>query len=437
MTTAQRQVSQTGMPDEQENSPAPDETGLLPPAPDPANKTDYVAWLNARATTGDVDAAALYDQAMTQYVPWSGDEELCRAAEQGDPAALRSPEVAAWLEANASALEQFAAASRIAGHGWEYNSPDGSAIEVMLPAIGNLRTLAKLSVMDGRRLAAEGRPGEAAVRCLDVIASARQAGEGMTVIENLVGVAVQSIGANALLDLQADPAAAGLDYGALADDASALGQPLRPPADALQCERACFLDMAQRLWDVDPAAQQLVFNADAFQSHFAANGGEDAELSAAAVRLDEVGYPQTVAAGKAYYDAMTEALALPYAQGAAAFREIAQSLATDDNPLVRRMMPSLGRYCFIATRGEATRRATLLVTQLNAYRQQNGAYPETLDAFGDQGYAYDPFSDAPFVYRRQGNSFVLYSVAGDAQDNGGQHDQRGETGDLVFWPRPK
>ena len=51
----------------------------------------------------------------------------------------------------------------------------------------------------------------------------------------------------------------------------------------------------------------------------------------------------------------------------------------------------------------------------------------------------DVYSGRPFVYRvnTDGNDFVLYSVGGDQDDDGGKHtdDVRGD-GDRVFWPPP-
>ena len=49
----------------------------------------------------------------------------------------------------------------------------------------------------------------------------------------------------------------------------------------------------------------------------------------------------------------------------------------------------------------------------------------------------DPFTNQPFAYRRDGNSFTLYSLGDNGTDEGGVHDARGETNDVVFWPRPK
>lgn len=49
----------------------------------------------------------------------------------------------------------------------------------------------------------------------------------------------------------------------------------------------------------------------------------------------------------------------------------------------------------------------------------------------------DPFSGKDFGYRKQGKSFLLYSVGVNLQDDGGKHDPLWEKDDFVFWPVQK
>ncbi len=414
---------------------------IMPPAPNPAQKVDYVTWLNDQVGPAGSDASRIYAEASDQLTPFPGANELLLAAERGDVAALQSPELGAWLAANRGALEKFSAASQLQSLVEEYASSDGSLINVALPNLGNLRTLAKLSIVDGRHAAAEGQPEEAVARYLDVMAAGAQAGRGMTMIEHLVGVAAQSLGASALLDLQADAAAGTLDYVALAAAAAAAAQPPRPPTDGLQCERAMFMDAAQRLWDVDPQSGQPVLNVEWGRKLFENSGlaQDGVSFDALAGQLAQAGFEPTVAEANTFYDAMSEAMALPYPEAAPRLAEIAKLAGSDQtvNPMVRTFVPALDRYMFVRTRGEAARRAAVLVTNLNAYRQQTGDYPSSLDALGDRDFVRDPFTNQPFAYRRDGSSFTLYSLGGNGTDDGGVHDARGETNDVVFWPRPK
>ncbi len=59
---------------------------------------------------------------------------------------------------------------------------------------------------------------------------------------------------------------------------------------------------------------------------------------------------------------------------------------------------------------------------LMAYRGRFGSYPVSLDQLHSKlnwTVPLDPFSGKAFIYRRQGSSFVLYSIGGDLKDNNG------------------
>ena len=59
---------------------------------------------------------------------------------------------------------------------------------------------------------------------------------------------------------------------------------------------------------------------------------------------------------------------------------------------------------------------------LRLYCMKHGAYPDSLDAlvpeFLDK-LPLDPFSGKPYVYRRDGSGFVVYSVGHNGVDDGG------------------
>jgi hypothetical protein len=87
----------------------------------------------------------------------------------------------------------------------------------------------------------------------------------------------------------------------------------------------------------------------------------------------------------------------------------------------------------------ARRRGTVLTAKIMAHKQRYGAYPESLDVFGEAEYTVDPFTERRMVYRREGDDFVLYSLGADGVDHGGipyLHKRDGAS-DRVFWPRPR
>lgn len=407
------------------------------PPPDPVNKYDYVSWLNGMMQVEGADAAPLYEAAISAHVPWEGDGELLSRAMEGDPAALAAPEVQAWLAANEAAVAAFREASRYPARSFSYDSPDGTMVGVLLPSLSHLRGLTRASIIEGRRLAAAGQ-GMAAADCyLDTLAAGGHTGGGMSIIENLVGVAMQSLGVDALLDLQAGPQAADLDYVALADAIEDAAVAPRAPSAGIEGERAMYLDAVQRLWSVDPGTGQMQLDTEAARSLLGASGDAE-ELERTIARLSESSYEEAVATGNAYYDALAAAMARPFAEGQAQIEALERRLEEDPSgyPL-HEFLPSLGHWFFLRTRNEADRRAAVLVTRLNAHRQKYGEYPDSLAVFGDAAFTRDPFGTGTFVYRREGAGFRLYSLARNGADDAGVHDRRGDTNDIVYWPRPE
>lgn len=87
-------------------------------------------------------------------------------------------------------------------------------------------------------------------------------------------------------------------------------------------------------------------------------------------------------------------------------------------------------------------RAARTAIHLALFRNNGGEYPQSLDEL--QGLTaeqlQDPFSGQGLIYRRQDQSYVLYSVGNDGQDNGGTcsppDSPHAEGNDLLFWPQP-
>ena len=411
------------------------------PQPDPAAPFDYLEWMNELTATTGPSAAADFEAAAAMLVGWDSKPEIQRAAVQGDPEALAAPETAEWLDANREALAYFRDATTLEFNGWELKSEDGSLLNVRLPALAPLRELGRVAVVEGRSLAAEGRLADAAGSYLDVLAAGSQISRGATVIEDLVGMGIQRPAADALLDLQAEDVDWQIDYTDLVDQTASAFQPSRSMGDAIQLERAFYLDSVQRIYDYDPSTGDYRLNGERAAEYFSMaepdHGPEAYDQEELLQRQGEFGFDETVRAGNDYYDAMEEAFALPYAESVKRLAAIHAEAGKQNNPFVSMLAPDFSRAHFHQTRCETTRRASLLVANLRAYRQQYGSYPESLEALGNAEYTTDAFTRQPFRYRVNGDDFVLYSVGSNGSDDGGVHDADGESNDLVFWPRPE
>jgi hypothetical protein len=79
--------------------------------------------------------------------------------------------------------------------------------------------------------------------------------------------------------------------------------------------------------------------------------------------------------------------------------------------------------------------------RLEQYRKTHDQYPPTLTALGQDAYTTDPFSNQPFLYRRDGSDFSLYSVGPNGRDDGDAPEATmrnglspGSPGDIAFKP---
>jgi hypothetical protein len=97
-------------------------------------------------------------------------------------------------------------------------------------------------------------------------------------------------------------------------------------------------------------------------------------------------------------------------------------LMNDDMPkylvISSLLAPAGDRVYQIHKRTAAHTRIMHVGLVLLRYRQDQGAFPESLSALNAR-IPPDPFSQKPLIYRREGNGFILYSVSSDGEDNGG------------------
>ncbi len=427
-----------GQPDAPEDLAPLNEPYADFPAPDPGQHTDYMAWLNGLSRVDGPSAAPLYDLAAEKVVRYEGDRALLDAAMRGDAEALRSPEIAAWIESNRAAVEDIRAATKLEYRGYELKSENGDLISAMLPNLSPVREATRAMIAGGRQAQAEGRVADAVTDYLDAARVGAQTGQGHTLIESLVGVAIQSAANNAILDLAASASAGEVDFDAIASELEQAGAP-RPPSQTMQAERVMFLDSTQRLFERDPNSGEVRPSPQGIQQFLAygASSGDDPTSLSMAWNLAGANFDETIAEGNAYYDRIAAAAALPYQEGRAALREVEASLTqATANPVLRSLLPAFSRSQFIRTRGEAERRGAVTVARIRAFEQRNGRLPESLDELGASPSFVDPFTNTSFRYERTGDGgFRLYSLGDNGQDDGGVHDQKAETGDFVIWPR--
>jgi hypothetical protein len=157
---------------------------------------------------------------------------------------------------------------------------------------------------------------------------------------------------------------------------------------------------------------------------------------------------ETIANANAYYKLFNEdSFKTPAQLKAEGIDPSAQTERIKNNNIfLKVLMPALARVNIVAFRNKIDAESTTLIIALVRYKQDTGAFPESLDKLIERGYTkqvpVDPFSDKPIAYRKTDNSFILYSWGSNLKDDDGQiaRDEKGklkrfaDEGDWVFWP---
>lgn len=87
----------------------------------------------------------------------------------------------------------------------------------------------------------------------------------------------------------------------------------------------------------------------------------------------------------------------------------------------RMITPAFSRAGMRRDDAQAEIHGSMVVMALEAWKDRYGTYPESLGDLTDLGWGEmpkDPFSGKDFIYRREGDGFLLYSVGGNLRDDG-------------------
>lgn len=427
-------------PDWLEPSAAAAPTDSIPPAPNPDDYVDYLAWANQFTHVDGPSAAPLYealDGALIDPVDPEFGRVIADAA-AGLPEALADPRTAEYIAENAGAVALLDAATQYPYEGWTLQSADGMMIGALLPNLSAVRAVTRVAVAEGRLMVADGRTADALDRYAGVFENAAQTGRGVTLIERLVGVSVGALAAEASLDaLALDDGS--VDYAAVADRLEEADRPMRPVPEIMQFERAMVLDLMQRSFERGPGGELVATPERLHYLDYTSGESEPGpDQVKGASELNALGFEGTVTKLQSYYDRMDGAMTQPAAAAIQALKGVEEELGVESSaggpPLG--LIPAVSQVTYATARGDASRRAATTVARIKAYQQQFGQLPDSLESVGISQSMIDPFSGQPFVYARVGDDFVLYSVGENGVDEGGESTRFRDSPDLRFWPRP-
>jgi hypothetical protein len=382
---------------------------------------------------GEATEAINDEQSRASQRPWTANEH---------------PEIARWLQLNEKPLAVAIEASKRP----EYFNPLVSGrtekertglISALLPGVQKCRELAAALTARAMLRAGEGKFDEAWQDLLACHRLGRLLSRGATLIETLVGIAVDAIASNTELALLERAKPTAKQAQAWLRDLQAL-PPMSPMADKIDlAERFMFLDsvvllrrgnagMLQGLAGdgppfkkPDPKARQALESLDWEPVLRNGNGWYD-RIVAAMHNKDRVArekaFDQIDEELKALKNVGTDPtdVLLALQQGRDPGKQVSEKIG---HVLIGLFMPAARKVQGAAYRTEQIQRNLHLAFALAAYKADHGAYPPKLADLAPKYLPKVPddiFSGKALIYRPSENGYLLYSVGANGKDEGGR-----------------
>lgn len=359
------------------------------------------------------------------------------------------PQIAAWLKANEKPLAVVVEATKrshyyhplVAG---TIDGKPGGLISAVVPAAQQCRQLTTVLTARAMLHLAEGRPDEAWQDLLTVHRLGRHVGRGGSLIEGLVGIAIDSIASEADL---AFLDAAKLDAKRLKNclrDLQAL-PPLPSMADKVDLgERYMFLDSVVMVdrggieyfdiigggrgkSDVFTQALMKVLFADVDWDPGLRNANRYYTRLAAAMHVKDRGMreKQLNELEKEIKDLKTGLLTpAEFGKTLLGANNVAEAKGKFLGDLLMTLMvPAVRKVQHASDRTEQIQHNLHVAFALAAYKSDEGNYPKTLDALAPKYLAaipQDMFSGKALIYRPADNGYLLYSVGINGRDDEGR-----------------
>lgn len=374
------------------------------------------------------------------------------------------------------ALDPDIAQAEATAHGYPYDPMGTNASEnpmligVLLPALSYQRRLAQDLSVDVY-IAAENGDGQRAADDLSaMLGLAHHSASSQTLIGQLVQIAIENLAQSRLSQVFA--AYPGLftseQLAQLQHDFTTIGRS-GPAPDVgitrfdldMTMERQSFYDILQRIYtdDGNGNGHMTLEGARTLSSLGSYTGEPQVNLDAAAMVAFGATRKQMADKYEEIMDVFEEEAAMhPWERGASASRVDAMVEQLHASPLgqwrysmITLLMPALNRAINVANEADARRDAAITIIALHRYRLDHADFPQTLDQLVPNylpALPRDPVDGQPLRYLRTPQSFTLYSLGYDKDDDQGRtppepfnavplrsHSQDDDTdGDWVFFP---
>jgi lysophospholipase L1-like esterase len=378
--------------------------------------------------------------------------------------AKQHPDVAGWLKDNENVLAVVMEATQRS----HYYSPlipvkkdknDAGLLNALLPGVQKCRGLAQALVTRAMLHLGEGRHDDAWQDLLTCHRLGRHVSHGGTLIESLVGIAINQMAAVADLALLDDAKPDAKQAKAYLADLQKL-PPIKPVADLVDTgERFMFLDCVMMLdrqglsyfeklahmpsGSIDPAVQKnldrinwdpAMRNGNRIFDRLAA-GMRDKDSAARAKQLNEVDNDIK----KIREDLRASEIIKAFVDPDTAPEELGRVLG---DVLIPMLIPAAQRVQQAGDRLEQTQHNLEIAFALAAYQRENGMYPQKLEALTPKylpSVPLDLFSGKALVYMPSEKGYLLYSVGMNGRDEQGRGPEDTPPGDdlSVRMPLPR
>ena len=416
-------------------------------ANEPNPKVDYVAKINELARAGRderLNAAPFYDKAIELY---DGEPEelknLARGAWPAELSAKQRLQLKEWVQSNSQALSQLEQGAKRPYYWVERSSPDGILMQIQMQELAKFRQLCFVIAWRAKLAAEQGNVNEAVADILTCYRFGLHQMGPKTLVEQLVGIAIKAKAMQTAFEILDRTRGDEDSLRALQSQIEQLSAGESHMPD-MRLEKLFSLDIIQRIFTDDGKGDGWI-HIESAKRMLSGAGVLGEEGLQSLQKLQRRQTTETVEKVFKYFDFVSQKT--PWQrknENINPDKEIEK--IGKENVLVGIFCPAFVRVAELFARCRAETDALITTLALLRYKADRGQFPGKLDELASARYlkvvATDPFSGRPFVYKRLGDDFMLYSFGEDCDDDGGQvgRDSKGkvkkwaDAGDSVFWP---
>ena len=355
------------------------------------------------------NAALIYKKAFAMMVKGTKEEEKLHNLKWSEK---EIPAVRRLLEKNEETLNLLREATKLEKCSFPLDYSKG--FEMPLPHLAQFRNCARLLAADALIKAMDGKTDEALSSCQVGLRMGKALQDSPLVISLLVRNATDSIILTALEEIlsKSNDVSQDVCYALLEElEGDEEGCPALARAFESEC---CFALDTWRRTQEDPSYLEKLGGATLEKQFKEAGMKSVEEYTSRYLEKDQL----------CYLRLMKKAISLcqmPYYKSMKSWQKLGEAIPREAI-LTGMLMPALFRIPVINARHDALVRANYLALALKIYKIERGAYPESLQDLVPGIIAelpLDPFTGKSYVYKQEAEGFIVYSVADNLKDDGG------------------